>query len=170
MPDTTDRLREAFLVLFRETFQGKAGDGSWFVESHENGGLIANLRRVTADQASRPSAGGGPSIAAHAAHVRWFLNLAARLSGANAQDINWSAPENQWKFSWPVSTVDDAQWQGLIAGIEREAQAVEAGFTRPMLDSLPGLDETCGVLTVLPHAAYHLGAIRALIRTVLAQP
>ena len=121
------------------------------MESHENGGLLANLRRVNAQQASRPAPGGGPSIAAHAEHVRWFLRLAVRLADPERDTINWDAPDVKWANSWGVSQVNKAAWTNLIETLEREAGAVEAGLNLEAIKGRQSSDDMTGCLTVLPH-------------------
>ena len=96
------------------------------------------------------------------------MRLAARLAGPERDTINWDAPDVKWANSWGVSQVIEAARTNLIETLEREAGAVKAALNLGAIKDWQSSDEMTGCLTVLPHAAYHLGAVRQLIRAVLA--
>lgn len=93
-----------------------------------------------------------PSNAAQANHLRFALSLANRAAaGENPY------PNADWKGSWSVQQVTDAEWERLRAELRREYEnALKAAF--------PQFDETTitGIMALAAHSMYHLGAIRQL--------
>lgn len=150
-------LRPSFVVLFRECFEGipQNASGTWFVEGRE--GILDALRSVSAERASQ-SINGSPTIAAHAYHMLYALQGLTSFMGR-------PAPEGTWEDSWSRQTATPEEWSQLARSIEEEF--------RVFLNWLDGEpywghdpDNKTGALAILPHMAYHLGAIRALMRFV----
>ncbi|MCX7023414.1 MAG: hypothetical protein NT080_02205 [Spirochaetes bacterium] len=127
---------------------------TWFVDNEADCGILGTLSALDAAGASAPLAGSPDmSVARHAWHLRFSLNLANRaLRGA---DVHASA---DWKASWKVTTVDEAAWRELLAGLRNEYDL----FLEAIRADLPWSDEMnlTGVLGQLAHGAWHLGAIR----------
>ena len=108
--------------------------------------------------ASTPPQPGRATMAAHAEHVRYYLSLANRaLRGENPYATA------DWKQSWAVQSVDEAAWQRLRDSLRdeylrlREVTASPAGWSEH--DAA-----LTGVLATIAHTAYHLGAIRQMMR------
>lgn len=145
---------ESLLVLMREAFEGKPvdADGTWFVEGQE--ALLETFRAVTAEQASSDFGRGISSIATHLEHTRYYL----------AQSNSWARGENpvaDWPGSWRLQTVSAEEWTGLQHSLLADYQEYLSHLTRkPELDQ----DSATGAVANLAHAAFHLGAIRQLIK------
>lgn len=157
MSDTSD-LRPAFVILLRECFEGirPGASGTWFVEKHE--GLLDALHTISAEQASHRIDPGSPTIAAHAYHILYTLQGLTTFLGR-------PAPEGTWEDSWKKQSATSPEWAELGRAIE-----VEYRVFLNWLDGNPDWgdepDNRTGGLAILPHMAYHLGAIRALMRLV----
>ena len=147
--------KDAYLTLFRECFEGRAdgNDYTWFVEGKE--GIFEALESTSAERASRKPTPNCASIAAHVYHIRYALR------GCNAY-IGGPAVEGDWESSWAKQVVDDAEWQGLKADVRYEYEF----FLRWLEPNTEWSDSgvVLGVLAQLPHMAYHLGAIRQLMK------
>src|SRR5690606_14311207 len=116
-------------------------------------GLLGSLDRLSAADASRLTST-GPSIAAHADHLRYGLSLMNR----------WTAGENpfadaDWKVSWETTTVSDDEWKRLRAALGDEAHRWLAALGAPREVNEMELD---GIIGSIAHLAYHLGAIRQI--------
>lgn len=149
--------KSALAELFREVFEGvKPGaDGTWFVQGSE--AIFNSIDSLTAEQASAKVPGQLSSIGAHAFHLTYYLELFnANLRGEN--------PDSDWTGSWKVQSFDDSTWRETGARMKRAY-----GFARAWYESeAPANDEEQATYAAanLAHAAYHLGAIRALMPLV----
>ena len=146
--------QSAAAVLLREAFEGRAeGEtGTWFVEGRE--GIFDALDSADAGRASTPPGPGSATLAAHAFHLRHLLRGANVYAGGDP-------PEGDWESSWKVQRVTDAEWRTLRAEIAAEYERL-LPFVRT--GPLEGPGATTGTLAVVVHVAYHLGAMRALLR------
>jgi len=152
-----DGLQSAAATLFREAFEGKPEGkvSTWFVQDRE--ALLPTLDAVDAMTASHDPGYGLPTLAAHAYHLRYILHWLNTPEG----DAN---PEGDWESTWAKDVVSDEEWNALRAEIkDRYARAVAwlAGNGDWSVENGPLM-----FLAPLPHVAYHLGAMRAILRVV----
>lgn len=150
----TSELRKSLTRLFSELVDGPRSPAGAFILNSGDVGLLRSLEKISAADASR-SVNGGATIAAHAQHVRYGLELMnqwAREGGnpfANAK----------WDEAWKVSTVDAVAWEEIRAGLGAEARRwLEALETPRELAPI----ELRGMIASIAHLAYHLGAIRQI--------
>lgn len=151
---------ESIDLLFREVFEGKApgDDGTWFIQGDE--AIFNSIKNLTAEQASIRVAGQLSSIGAHVRHLNyylWYFNEHVRNAAPEAAD---------WDSSWAVQEFTYESW----ADLQKEL-AEEYAFTRTTFASITEFPEDGFVTPAtanIAHAAYHLGAIRALMPIVLA--
>lgn len=140
-----DAFKEALLELFSEAYTGPNHAYTWFFDNKPGSGLFGTLAPLSAEAASEE----GPSsttIAAHTEHLRWSLG---------------EVPEGRWSESWSVRTVDVETWHNLRAELCREYDTLLAAMNR--LESFSDPQFPKGMLALVPHAAYHLGAIRQMV-------
>ena len=149
-------LVEAQLELLRECMYGLADGARWthFVEGKE--ALLPTLRSLSAREASSFGAEHGPTIASHAWHIRYMLQ------GANAHCGDGPKPEGDWESSWSRADVTESEWTALVEEIEARYRCLVAWIKAQ--PSWEDVDIATGVLSLLPHLAFHLGAIRQLMR------
>ena len=104
--------------LLQEAFNGPpSGQGSWFSDYRADAGLRAMLDSIDAQTASRVMPGCTNTIAAHASHLRFSLDLFIRaLGGENSYETA------DWKQSWKTQTVNDDDWTNLRADLRRQSQ------------------------------------------------
>lgn len=148
--------RSALVLLLRECFEGmpKGHRSTWFVEGKE--GIFDALDSVTAAQASKAPSEVCASIAAHAYHVRYIL------IGANS-NFGGPAPVGTWNDSWKKQTATDDEWKELIAEIRAQYAKLLPNFSA-IEPSKP--NEFVGATALVPHCAFHLGAIRQIMKIV----
>lgn len=156
----SDQLARAVTALLEEALPGSSAGNTWFTDGGSEGGLLGTLERIPAALASTLPGPGRATIAAHANHVRFYLNLANRA--LRGEDAYATA---EWKQSWALQSVDEAQWRTLQENLRHEYVRL-----REMVQSPAGWSEDnaalTGVLAVIAHTAYHLGAIRQMVRSV----
>lgn len=141
-------------ALLFEIIDGPADQKpTWVVSTEPASGVLGTLARFSAEQASASPAPGRRSAAAHAAHLRFSLELAVRrLKGEN--------PPADWDGSWEPGIVDDAGWRDLQGRIRAASAAlrtvVQDGETWDAMTFQ-------GIIATVAHTAYHLGALRQLL-------
>lgn len=145
----------AFVLLFREAFEGRPDgqDYTWFVQGKE--GLFDVLESLDAKRASRRVTPECSSVFAHLSHARYALWLSnSYVRGEN--------PDSDWEGSWAKQKCTEEEWRQLKADMRREyADLVSYFNSRP---EWPEQDWLIGAIALLPHMAYHLGAVRQLMK------
>jgi hypothetical protein len=66
-----------------------------------------------------------------------------------------------WSESWRVRRVDSEDWMLLIEQLRREFNQLVQSLSSGV--SLASDEQLKEVLALIPHAAYHLGAIRQMV-------
>jgi hypothetical protein len=134
---------------------------TWITTNEPDSGFLGTLSHVSAETASRPPAPGMSTIAAHAQHLLFSLSLANRA--AKGEDPYTNA---DWAGSWRVQTVDAAAWDQVRGSLRREHELLVTEIKeRPTWDDPIILQ---GMMALIGHGAYHLGAIRQIRRTLAA--
>lgn len=141
--------------VLAELVNGAPPGPTWVLDHDPRAGLVPLLATLDARAASRRSVPGRPSIAAHAAHLRFSLSLLNRWAGGEENPFAGA----DWKGSWSRPEVTEEEWRAL-----REALGEEA---RAWLDALAAPREwdelsLTGSLASAAHVAYHLSAIRQM--------
>ena len=152
-------IAKGVLEMLREAYEGgRPGEGTGFVESTKadgsrNSGVFATLDGLTAEQATRPTAL-GTSVAAHAAHVAYHLEVTLRW-------VNGDRGPFDWQGSFEPRAVDEAAWIAARARVRAAYEALAAyAAGRPEWN-----EDVAGSLAAsVAHAAYHLGAIRQVAK------
>lgn len=148
-PDFVNNL----LILLDETFVGPPADrGSAYLD--KGAGLFQTLADLDAAVASGKPFPGAATIAAHLHHVDYYMHaLLAFIRGEN--------PKPDWNASWAVRTVDAREWSSLR---ERALDNYRA-LKETIVATERWDDDAIGYsLAVVVHSAYHLGAIRQLVK------
>lgn len=148
----------AIIQLLHECFEGRP-DGqeyTWFVEGKE--GIFDALETVDAEKASIKPSAACASIAAHAFHIRYALR------GANAY-LGGPPQEGDWESSWAKQTVSETEWEELKKDIYHQYSFFVDYFSKETVD-FPDEQAVIGFTAQLPHMAFHLGAIRQIMKIV----
>jgi hypothetical protein len=69
-------------------------------------------------------------------------------------------PKVKWSESWSVNTVDATTWQNLRTQLHENFLALYQALQQP--SDFSDEEMFTSILAVVPHAAYHLGAIRQM--------
>jgi hypothetical protein len=140
--------------LLKEFFESPPVTGASCLD--QKTGLFDTLSALNAEQVSKRT-GEAPSIVAHCEHVRFYNNLL--LSDLKGETIG----KVDWKQTWLLQSVTTEQWETLKATLKSQYQELMG-----LLESFDDWDDDkVGIpMAVLAHTAYHLGAIRQLLRFV----
>ena len=153
-----DALHSSLALLFAELTDGPAPDAAYMLNSGDPG-LLRSLDRLTAEAASKRSAAGTASIAAHVDHVCYGLDLMNRWS--DGEPNPWSTAD--WTASWQRGTVTHGEWDALRERLRQSTRRWRAALAMPRELSRVELN---GVIASIAHLAYHLGAIRQIDRSI----
>lgn len=147
-------LRAALNNLLSELIEGPKPDWAWVIDP-TSPGLLPFLDQFSADDASRRPAHGGSTIAAHANHLRFSLELLNRWARGEENPF----ADADWNASWNLQTVSDSQWHDLRKALRREASDwIAAAQTSRDWNEIT----LTGAFASAAHLAYHLSALRQL--------
>jgi hypothetical protein len=149
-----DFTRNLFLLL-KETFEGPPPKTSAaFLD--QGCGLFQTVERMTAEDASRAARPGGTTVAAHCAHVKFYLDVLYRYMQGDSEPADW-------KQSWLVQTVNAEEWEAL----KRELRGAYDAVSEALRSAESWGERNVGAsMAIVAHTAYHLGAVRQLARTL----
>lgn len=154
MPDiSVAAFRKELLDLLQETFEKTQG-----IYLDRGRSLFETLDALTAEQASKPISPTGATIAGHAEHIAFYLDvLTDCIERKPIGELNWQE-------SWRVQAVDEDAWaavrQRLRTAQQRTLHVIQA------LETWEGEDDIGASLAILAHTASHLGAIRQALHLV----
>jgi len=152
-PITTSLFTTSLRALLTETFENVQG-----IYLDRATSLTETLAAISSERASRPLVAGGATIAGHVEHIRFYIRVLINyIDGVNADKIDW-------KQSWLCHTVSQTEWDSIRAGLSDDYRNL---LTH--LDSIENWDAERplgGALAIVAHSAYHLGAIRQMIKEV----
>jgi hypothetical protein len=147
--------QKALVSLFKEAYEGSTEKWTWFTDNEPDSALFGTLGKTSAADASKAVEVGKNSLAGHAYHLLFSLEVALAY-------IKNEKPSADWESSWKKQAVTDDEWKKLQSDLHaRYGELLEWLSTNSEWND----DSTHGALGVLAHAAFHLGAIRQL-RTI----
>lgn len=142
---------ESVAYLLRETFEGSPeGQPSAYLD--RGMGIFNTLEGLTAEDASRDVA--GMTVAAQTEHAKFYLDRLCEFINGRTERVNWDD-------SWLIETVNDSEWDALRTSVRNSYENT--------LKCLAGIeswdDRQVGMaIGLVAHTAYHLGAIRQIIK------
>ena len=156
----TDIAKDAFLksvlYLLRETFEGSPeGQGSAYLDRGK--GFFNTLESLTAEQASREI--GATTIAAQTEHAKFYLDRLCEFMTGRIEKVNWEQ-------SWLIEQVNDAEWDALRQSVRKSYENTLRCFAA--IDDW-NEDNVGEAMAIIAHTAYHLGAIRQIMKSTVNQ-
>ncbi|WP_020006564.1 hypothetical protein [Salinicoccus albus] len=147
-------MKDVIKSVLTETFEGiEEGSPSRFVESRAETGIFGTLRSINASQASVDI--NGTTIAAHAHHTMYHTDVCCNNLEGKDQDVNWHV-------SWEISKVNEEEWFEIKRGIETQYHRLLALIDESAFETF----DRHVIQGSLSHSAYHLGAMRQMIKGV----
>jgi hypothetical protein len=145
----------ALTTLLRETLLRADQKYAYLLNSGDPG-MVETLRPLSAETASKQPGPGRKTIAAHANHVLYGIELANRAL-AGEQGVYEKA---DWNPAWQLETVSEEQWQCLIERVDQQSDLLisQCNHNRDWDEVM-----LTGAFSIAAHAAYHLGAIRQML-------
>ena len=144
---------QSLYILFKEAFEGMQGEvGNIFLDRHV--GIFSTLGSIEYDKASMEI--GNTTIAAQCEHVRFYLDFLSNYMSENFTMVDW-------KDSWKTKTVSDEEWTALRGQLQKTYQKVTDTFNE--VETWNDF-KISGALGILAHTAYHLSAIRQILKFI----
>jgi hypothetical protein len=146
-----DFLKDVLFIL-AETFEGSPdGQGSAYLD--RGIGIFPTLAKLSAEDVSRYS--GATTIAAHTEHAKFYLDRLCELMNGKTEKVNWEQ-------SWLIETVNETEWNHLREGMRKSYENVLHCFAGIETWNQDNIGEA---IAIIAHSAYHLGAIRQIVKS-----
>ena len=152
---TAQDVRSTIFQLLKESFEGPPSDEpSAFLE--KGTGLFQTLDEITPEVASAQARPEGSTIAAHAEHVRFYVDVHYELMRGSTARIDWSE-------SWRIQRLNAPEWDQLLLGLRQ----IYSTVTEYLRASENWSEDEIGLaMSIVAHTAYHLGAIRQILLVI----
>ena len=150
---TKDDFLTDVLHLLRETFEGSPeGVGSAYLERRV--GVFSTLDALSAEQVSKEV--NGTTIAAHTEHFKFYLDRLCEFIKGRTEPVDWEQ-------SWLIEDVNETEWKALRDVVRKAYENVLRTFAE--VETWNG-DNIGDAVAIIAHTAYHLGAIRQMMKAV----
>lgn len=147
----TEAFLKSVLYLLRETFEGSPETGSAYLD--RGIGVLNTVEKLSAEEASREVA--SMTIAAQTEHAKFYLDRLCEFINGRTEKVNWEQ-------SWLIETVNEAEWNALREGVKKSYE----NLLRCLADVSDWNEERVGIaMGILAHTAYHLGAMRQILKS-----
>jgi hypothetical protein len=148
-----DDFLKGVLFVLGETFEGSPeGAGSAYLD--RGVGVFSTLEKLSAEQVSLET--GGTTIAAHTEHAKFYLDRLCEFMNGRTGKVNWEQ-------SWLIETVNETEWNHLRDGMRKSYEGVLHCFAEIEIWNGDNIGEA---VAIIAHTAYHLGAIRQMVKSV----
>lgn len=153
----SETLRNSVKAMVQETFEGPPVPvrGTWFISVEQNSGIFGIIDVISFEEASMSIH--RTTLAAHTDHVRYHM------WGINGILKNGKQPEMDWEKSWDIHSVDEQQWNRIKEELRNEYVTL-----LELIDASDWYEQADTVVASLAHSAYHLGALRQMIKMIKA--
>lgn len=148
-----DYFVKSLAYLFHETFEGSPeGQGSAYLD--RGIGIFNTLDTLSAEDVSRDI--NGTTIAAQTEHAKFYLDRLCEFISGRTEKVNW-------EDSWLIEDVTDEEWTALLGSVRKSYENALRCFAENQNWSEDNVGMAMGMLA---HTAYHLGAIRQLVKAL----
>jgi hypothetical protein len=143
--------------ILRETFEGSPeGQPSAYLD--RGVGIFSTLEKLSAAEVSREV--NVTTIAAQTEHAKFYLDRICEFMKGRTEAVNWEQ-------SWLIETVSEEEWNLLRAGMRKSYENALRCFAE--IDAWDE-DRTGEAIAIIAHTAYHLGAIRQIMKSAENAP
>lgn len=143
---------QAFLIALEESFEKVHG-----MYLDRGASIFETLATISAEEASQYVSMNCATIAAHVAHMTFYMDTLLRYIQGDKEKVDWAEIWNR------VSAVTDAEWQESQQALRSSYEKIQQlAKNTEWNDS----DTIGGAMAILMHNAYHLGEIRQMLCTI----
>jgi hypothetical protein len=144
-------ISKEILDLLEESFERVHGQ---FLDGGTS--LLETVASLCAEEASRQRSAIAETIAGHVNHIIFYIVVLQEYI------TDKRSGKTDWSESWKVKNVNDSEWAQLIMRLRNEY-----GTLKDFVSGIGAWDKgdyVGGVIAIIAHTAYHLGAIRQLMQ------
>ncbi|QQE78912.1 hypothetical protein GI364_24290 [Alicyclobacillus sp. SO9] len=146
-------LQEAVMIMLKEGFEGPTNpQETWFTNNKPDSGIFGALKGASHREAS--TSVNGTTLAGHANHIRYHM------WGTNEFIRSGTYPKMDWDKSWEPSSVGESSWVEVQEQLRSEYMALISALDATEWNQAIANE----VMASLSHSAYHLGAIRQILK------
>lgn len=142
----------AMLESLEETFENAHG-----IYLDRGTSLFETLAAISAEEASRLVSANCASIAAHVAHISFYIETLIRFVQGERLQVDWT---EIWRT---VREVTPHEWEASQQRLRNAYQAIRTLVNETVWEDE---EQIGGALGILMHNAYHLGEIRQALCTI----
>ena len=146
----TNQLTKVFQEFLEEEFEKVSGI---FLDARTS--LLETLENISAEEASKRITETGTSIASQVDHLRFYLKVSNDYMDGKKYKVDWQG-------SWKRKTVTEEEWDQLRKQVREDYDNLIARLNS--YGDWSDEDRLGGQLGIIVHTAYHLGAIRQILR------
>jgi hypothetical protein len=146
-------ITDEILLLFEETFKKVEG---FYLDKGTS--LSESIQNIEYTEASKKKDRSIETIAGHIFHIIYYIRVLQEYI------TDERTGKTDWNESWIISSVSKEQWKELKKQLIQEYEKL-LSFIKSIEEWNNG-DYFGGVLSILAHCSYHLGAIRQLITLI----
>jgi hypothetical protein len=148
-----DDFLKDILYILSETFEGSpAGKASAYLDREI--GFLTTIEKLSAEQVSQKI--NETTIAAQTEHAKFYLDKLCEFMKGNGEKVNWEQ-------SWLIETVNETEWEALRNSVRKSFENLLQTIAEI---EVWNQDKVGNTVAIIAHTAYHLGAIRQILKTV----
>jgi hypothetical protein len=148
MSAPTTTFQQNILEALEETFERVHG-----IYLDKGTSFFETVGEISSEEASLRASDQSASVAAHVKHVTFYLRvLQDSIRGEAPGTVNW---REIWESDRPVTAI---AWRAAVAQLREEYASVVRLVNDPA--TWDHEDAVGGLLAIVAHTAYHLGAVR----------
>jgi hypothetical protein len=144
-------ITKEILYLFEKTFE--KAHGSYL---DRDASIFETINTISSKEASKKRGDTNATIAGHIDHIKFYIIVLQEYI------TDKRTGKTDWNESWKTKTVNDNEWELLKTTLHQEYKKLYAFLQS--IDEWESGDYFGGIISILAHCSYHLGAIRQLIR------
>jgi hypothetical protein len=142
------------LTLLTETVEGAPKLPTAYLDAKAS--FFHTFKDISAEQASTPVTSDGMTLAAHVEHSRFYMDVLLQFMNGRTEKVDWDK-------SWQLKTVSAEAWDNLKTDLETVYQDIK---THVQTVNTWGDIEIGDAMAIVVHSAYHLGAVRQMMKMV----
>ncbi|MEM6429370.1 MAG: DinB family protein [Deinococcota bacterium] len=142
------------LTLLVETVEGAPKLPTAYLDAKVS--FFHTFKDISAEQASTPITSDGMTLAAHMEHARFYMDVLLQYMNGRTEKVDWDK-------SWQLKTVSAEAWDTLRDDFDTAYQEVKTHVQN--VDAW-GNFEIGDSMAIVVHSAYHLGAVRQMMKVL----
>jgi hypothetical protein len=151
-----EQFRNAIFALFKETFEGSPVEASGSIYLDRRIGVFPTISTLNVENALLASSPDSAVIVSHIEHLRYYLEVLDEY-------LHGKEVKSDWSMAWKIKEVTQAELTEIKAKLQLEYEKVTKSFAEI---SDWNEDKMTSAIAIITHSAYHLGAVRQILKGI----